>query len=342
LFRLRKKFKDKFIIIESDDWGLERALTFESISWMKKRFGEMHFSRWALDSLETSEDLNLLFDLLESYKSKFEFPPVITANFITHNINYTESDNLNLIPISKGFNRESEDVRNLYKKGIENKYIFPQLHGYCHYNLVELKKYFFTDEGREAFEKKFLLARSTMRGSLSFLHGELSKNNLSDFTIKESVAEFRNLFGFSSQSIIPPTFILDLELLGILKQNNIKLIQSANRLTSSDKKKYYLPLFKKKNGIYWSARNGRLDPHADYNFNYEQCLNSIIQGFENKSPAIIDFHRANFAGKFAPEYRDRTLTELKKLFDSIYNKWPDAKFIHTQQLIDMLWQPEIK
>jgi len=341
-FFLRKKFNEKFIIIESDDWGLERALTVESIDWMKKKFVEDKFSRWSLDSLETSDDINRLFDLMEDYKNKFEYPPVITANFITHNVDHSSKDKLNFIPISRGFNKDSEDIRGLYKKGIENKYIFPQLHGYSHYNIDELENYFSSEEGIEALNNNFFVARSTIKGYLAFLQGEFSEKNSHSGKIKEASEIFNILFGFFPGSLIPPTFIFDIKLAKILKDNKITLIQSSNRLVTTNKKRYSFPYFQRRKGLYWSIRNARLDPHPEYGFYYEQCINSIGKAFENKSPAIIDFHRVNFAGKFAPEYRDRTFKELKLLFDNIHTRWPDAKFIHTQKLNDILWQQEIK
>ena len=110
----------------------------------------------------------------------------------------------------------------------------------------------------------------------------------------------------------------------------------------SDIKRYSIPYFQKRNDIYWSIRNARLDPHQEYNFYHEQCIDSIGKAFENKVPAIIDFHRVNFAGTYAPEYRSRTIRELDLLLEKIYSKWPDVKFIHSQKLNDILWQQETK
>ncbi|MDQ3020514.1 MAG: hypothetical protein M3R36_08090 [Bacteroidota bacterium] len=341
-FFLRKKFTEKYIIIESDDWGLERALSVDSINYLRNKYGENKFSRWTFDSLETSDDLNELFGLLENFKNKFEHPPIITANFITHNIDYSDKENLNFIPISKGFNIESEDVRNIYKQGIRDKHIFPQLHGYSHYNLARLRKYFFTEEGMEASGQKFLGGRSTIRGNFSFLQGEMSEENSESDKIKDAAEEFNNFFGFYSKSVIPPAFIFDLRIMNLLKENNIALIQSSNRLISTMKRRYGFPYFQKRKGFYWSVRNARLDPHPEYKFNHEQCLKSIEKSFENKSPAVIDFHRVNFAGRYNPQYRNRTIKELKLLFDNIYKKWPDTKFIHSQKLYEILWQQETK
>lgn len=337
-YLLRKEFKEKYIIIESDDWGLERALNRESIDWMKKKWGEENFSRWSLDSLESKEDLNLLFEVLDKYKNKFESPPVLTANFITHNFDYSSPDKLKFIPLSQGFNVETEDVRSMYFEGIKKGYIFPQLHGYSHYDIVECENYFNSDEGKESFNAKFFVAKSTMRSFHLFLHGEFSIDNLKVKFLDKASDEFEKFFGFKSVSFIPPSFYFDPELKDLLKDNEIKLVQASNRLNSSRFKKFHFPFFRKSHGFFMSVRNARLDPHKDYDFNHEQCIESIDKAFESKLPAVIDFHRVNFAGKYDKQYRSRTLSELTKLFDKIFIKWPEVKFIHTEKLLTILNQ----
>lgn len=338
-YYLRKKFKDNYIIIESDDWGMERAIYPETIDWIKKKYGHEKFSRWTLDTLETPEDLEMLFGVLESFKDRFEFPPVITANFITHNIDYTNAGNLNYEGLNEKITDENyPGLREHYISGIKNGFLFPQLHGYSHYDFTLMNSYFETAEGKEAFGKYFFTARSTIKGNLSFLHGEMSRGNFKTNRLSEACDEFEKFFGYRSVSVIPPTFIFDEEFEEVLKKNGITLIQSSNRLVSSGKKRYRYNYFGKTRGIVRSVRNARLDPHKDYKFYHEQCIDSIDNAFKSKIPAVIDFHRANISGKFDPEYRDRTVSELKKLFAGIYKRWPDAKFIHTQKLNEILWQ----
>ncbi|MBK9332899.1 MAG: hypothetical protein IPM96_10980 [Ignavibacteria bacterium] len=338
---LRKRFDQKIIVIESDDWGLERALENSSIDFFKKKFGAVKFSRWTLDALETKEDMEMLFDLMESYKNKSLHPPVITANFITHNIKHSSESELKFIPISEGFNRGSEDVREIYKTGIQKKYIFPQLHGYSHYNLTKLNEYFYTDEGIEFYANGFLTGRSTIKGNMKFLQGELSHEN-KDLKIEESCDEFLRMFGFKSDTVIPPTYILDNEASERLKQCGITMLQSSNRLLKSDGSRYTVPYFRRKNGFVWSVRNARLDPHEDYGFNSDQCIADIGKSFNNRLPAIIDFHRVNISGRYAPAYRDKTLSELKKLFDKIYVQWPEVKFLNSSVLNKIIWQQETR
>ncbi|HMS32613.1 MAG TPA: hypothetical protein PKC91_00870 [Ignavibacteria bacterium] len=339
---LRKKFNGKYIIIESDDWGLERSMNSDSVKWMENKYGIDKMSRWSYDTLETPEDLSELYYILKKYSLKFESPPVITSNFITHNIDYSVKDKPEYIPLSNGFNTESKELKKLYREGIESKIIFPQLHGFSHYNLSSLEKYFYTDEGKESFDNGFFTAKSTVRGSFSFLQGELSIHNLESSKIKNAADEFNNYFGFYSGSVIPPTYIFDKKLIDVLKENKISMIQASNRLETSDDKRISVPYFQKRKGLYWSVRNARLDPHKDYNMLHEQCLISIEKAFEYNIPAVIDFHRVNFAGTYAAEYRSKTMKELDLLFEKIYLKWPEAKFLHSQNLNDILWQQETR
>ena len=93
-FIFRRRFKKKYIIIESDDWGLIGPSSRESILFLGKKYGKDNFTRWTTDSIESTSDLELLFDLLDKYKNSFMSKPIITSNFITHNINYENTNAL--------------------------------------------------------------------------------------------------------------------------------------------------------------------------------------------------------------------------------------------------------
>lgn len=334
--------KEKYIIIESDDWGLERALNNESVEWMKKKYTTDKMSRWSYDSLETEEDLNMLYDVLNLYSNKFDSPPVITANFITHNVDYSSKNSLKFRSLSDGFNNSRGDIKEKYSEGIRGGFIFPQLHGYSHYNISESEKYFNSSEGKESFGNNFFYAKTTIKGNLSFLHGEFGSENFKNNYLNIASEEFNKYFGFYSSTLIPPTFIFDNEYIEEVKKNNIKLIQSSNRLVTSEGVRYKFPYLQNRKGLYWSIRNARLDPHVSYGFDHLQCLGSIEKAFKYNLPAVIDFHRVNFAGSYDPIYRADTLKELSLLLENIHKKWPDSRFIHSQNLIEILWQQKTK
>ena len=331
-FHLRKKTRRKIIVIESDDWGLERALDQRALRWMKENFGERSFTRWSTDALETKQDLELLYSVLEEFKLKFERPPIITANFITHNIDYRSPNQLKFRPLTEGFNEESEDVRRFYKIGIEKRYIYPQLHGYSHYNVGELEKYFVTSEGQRAFHNGFLCARSTIKGHTWFLHRELDGSSGEMGKFLKGVNVFKSVFGYHPLSFIAPTYILETSFLDVLRENNVQVVQAGNRLVNWRKERHLYPPLRNRKGLLWSIRNVRLDPHKDYAFDASRAIADINTAFENSLPAVIDFHRVNFAGKYNPEYRNQTVSELRTLFTSIQKRWPEAKFLTSNEL----------
>lgn len=336
-FLFRRRLNKQYIIIESDDWGLERAWSPEGIRWAEAVFGRERFTRWTTDSLETKDDLAVLYEVLFSFRNKFSSAPVITANFITHNVGRDHEGKIWFRPISDGFFSDIGDVRPMYFEGIRSGLICPQYHGYCHFIPAELKKFNCSAGGDDAYNNRFFTVQNTLRGSLSLFHGELTLQNVEACAnTSEGLSEFENFFGFKSYSIIPPTYRVDKFLLDRLPLFGIRYIQAGTKLMQSNDKFYFFPPLREIKKMYWGIRNARLDPHPDYGFNHEQCLALIQRAFQNSLPAVIDFHRVNFAGRYAPAYRDRTLIELRALLEGIHRTWPAVQFISTPQLISLL------
>lgn len=331
----RRRFKEKYIIIESDDWGLHHSKSIEGVEYIRKKYGYEKFTRWTTDSLETIDDISLLYQVLLKYNNHFESPPKLTANFITHNIDYNNLNSLSFQPLSVSL-KEDPILYEKYIYGIENKIFHPQLHGYCHYNTKKLENFFHSSEGKKLFNIGFLGGKSTLRGNLSEFRSEFSIDNPEvEEKIKHSIKEFYTLFNYYPISIIPPHFILDQQYFNILKVSGLKSIQASNRLETSNGKKFRKIYFRKKDGFIWIPRNARLDPHPDYNFNADSCLWDIDKAFEGQIPAIIDFHRVNISGRYNPKYRDKSLKELEKVFQTVLERWPETQFITTEKLINL-------
>ncbi len=305
------------------------------INYLKDRYGADKFTRWTTDSIETEADLNLLFKVLLKFKNKFNKPPIITANFITHNIDYNNYKELSFEPLSVAISKNS----GLYKKyieGINNKILSPQLHGYCHYNTQKLERYYHTKEGNELFKLGFLEGISSLRGHLSEFRSEFSNDSINvNKKIVKAINEFNEVFNTNPVSIIPPDFIFDKRYTKILGLNGIKGIQASNRLVNSNNKRNRKIFFRKSNGLIWIPRNARLDPHPDYRFYSNNCLFHIDRAFKANIPAIIDFHRVNISGTYNPKYRKKSLLELEKMFQAILKKWPEVNFISTEELINL-------
>ena len=76
----------KIVVFESDDWGSIRMPSMEVYSEFRNKglnLTQTDYNR--LDSLESNDDLSMLFDVLRSYRDRNDRHPVFTANIVVGN-----------------------------------------------------------------------------------------------------------------------------------------------------------------------------------------------------------------------------------------------------------------
>ncbi len=323
------------MLIESDDWGLERAKDENALGKIIEKYGSRNCSRWTKDCLETVEDLDQMFELFDLFKNKFDGGPVLTANFITHNLDYSSGGSLQFKPISQGYNVGERELFEKYRQGLDKKLFIPQLHGFSHYDTSLLKQAFHSEDFSEDFETGFPLAKSTIKGNLSLYRGECFDSNFK-INILKATDVFKETFGYYSRTFIPPNYLFDTKISRILAGHHIALLQSTAHFLSANGNSSVGPLFRTKGGLIYSVRNSRLDTHSDYNYLAENCIRGIETAFLNRVPAIIDIHRVNFSGNFSPNTRQKTLDELNKVFVHLYQNHPETVFISSDALIGVV------
>jgi hypothetical protein len=59
----------------------------------------------------------------------------------------------------------------------------------------------------------------------------------------------------------------------------------------------------------------------------------IQAAFLMKRPAVISSHRVNYIGFIDPKNKENGLRQLGSLLKQILKKWPDVRFVTTDQLI---------
>ena len=328
---LGKKINKKIVVLESDDWGIMRAVDQKCLDYFLEKYGVSKATRWTLDTLETTEDLNLMYDLFQSYATNFINSPKLTANFITHNIDYNSSDELKFIPISEEFKNNNSQLLEKYKEGVAKNLFKPQLHGFSHFNTAQISNDFLSEEFQDNLKHQFPLAKTTFRGSMTLYRGEVFDSNFKENFIK-AVQVFYETFGFYATTYIPPNYLYDFKWNKLLNTNHIELLQAASNLKNLKEEFTFNPFFYKNKNIINSTRNCRLDVHSDYNFLADQCIVSIEKNFMQKKPSIMDVHRVNFSGKFAPANRDKTLNELDKVFNYLKKNHPETVFMSSDEL----------
>ena len=173
------------LVLESDDWGLERTPCAELLS----RYGEA--TDWALESTESAEDLEELFAVLLKHRDQFGRPACMTANFVVSNPDYSAIERSGFseyhnVPIDVSC---PPDVMAKYREGIEEKCFYPQYHGLRHFHPLALLRDLRSDfpGARELFYHGSATGLGMIRGMLWRYHSEYQECGASQFDSLDAI-----------------------------------------------------------------------------------------------------------------------------------------------------------
>ena len=157
--------------------------------------------------------------------------------------------------------------------------------------------------------------------------------------IQDAATIFKETFGYASKSFIAPCYNWDSDLEEVLAKQEVKWIQGIRRqMQPTGAFGHYIPLthkFGDKNnwGQKYNVRNCILEPTMNPNRDWvNSCLSQISSAFYWNKPAVICSHRINYIGFIDEKNRDRGLRDLNNLLKKIVQKWPEVKFISTDEL----------
>ena len=345
----------KQILLLSDDWGSVRIKSTQDQEALVKK-GLIINNRFdQYDSLETNEDLELLFEVLTKYKDHNGNHPCITAVTNVANPDFKkikESDfqEYHYETIASTYLRypDSDRVLNLTHEGIYNKIFIPQSHGREHVQvnwwMSELKN--INSFAREFFDHEFFflynsLLKNNYRGrDIVAAFDVLTQDDLDSQIIiaKDSLIIFDNLFGFKSKIFTPPALFYNPQIEEIIKREGIDWIDVGRlfkvpQTDGTEKWQFNYLGRKKKSGLKVLVRNAMFESNISQSESaVDRCLYDIEQAFKLRQPAIISNHRACFTGRIDDNNRRKGLFELDLLFSRIVKKWPDVEFISINEL----------
>lgn len=343
------RLNEKLLIIESDDWGAIRTPSAEAAAAFKKKGLDIGNNIYRVDALASEEDLNSLFDLLSQFKDISGNPAIFTANAIMANpdfdkIKATDFREYHYEVFTETFKRYSRHANNLeiWKKGITEKVFYPQFHGREHLNIKRWLKVL--QAGNEAARFCFDW-RTTYSGKEDYSFMEAfdwdQPKDVSDqiTIIMDGLRIFKETFGFVSDTFIAPCYNWDPKLEKHLAEFGINWLQGVKTqyVPTGEFGKYWPVRHnfgeKNKDGIIYNIRNctfePAMNPHRDW---VNTCMAQISAAFLSGKPAVITSHRINYVGYIEPKNRDRGLKHLHALLSKVIRKWPDIKFISTNQL----------
>jgi hypothetical protein len=351
------KTNRKIVVFSVDDYGNVRLNSAQARKNMDEA-GMKIYSRFdALDTLETTQDLEQLFEVLSSVKDKNGKHAVFTPFALPCNIDFEK--------IEAGDFKESyfETLPNTYKKlatqqpeaytgtwdlwkkGISKGFLKPQFHGREHLNLRV-----FNDKLKKrdlqlltALKSKSYTSISddeypTMSAFAALDFWNVKENEDLKPILKQGLELFEEVYGYRSIYFTPPVFNIHHSLFQTLKDNGIQfldlaLLHNEHQGFNVYKKSFNYIGKKTKEGLTIMVRNVVFEPTEDRGIDWvDFAMKQIETSFRWNKPAIISSHRVNFCGHIDPKNREKGLGALKSLLQEIVKKWPDVEFMAADEL----------
>jgi len=345
----------KQILLLSDDWGSVRIKSTQDQEALVKK-GLIINNRFdQYDSLETNEDLELLFEVLTKYKDHNGNHPCITAVTNVANPDFKkikESDfqEYHYETIASTYLRypDSDRVLNLTHEGIQNKIFIPQSHGREH---VQVNWWMEELQNKDSFASKFFENEFFFMNQKYLCSPKRNRDlaaafdliNLGDLNSHKNIVVsaldiFYDLYKYKSKIFTPPALFYNPQIEEIIKREGIDWIDVGRlfkvpQTDGTEKWQFNYLGRKKKSGLKVLVRNAMFESNISQSESaVDRCLYDIEQAFKLRQPAIISNHRACFTGRIDDNNRRKGLFELDLLFSRIVKKWPDVEFISINEL----------
>lgn len=352
--------KRKIVVIESDDWGSIRMpskVAYQKCLDAGYRVDKNLYEKY--DSLASNEDLELLFELLTSFKDKKDKHPVITANALVANPDFEKIRNSKFSeyffePISETFKRYSKHDRSLalWKEGQEKDIFFMQSHGREHLNVSKFMDALRRGDPDAHFGFDLQIPGGIKKNGYgtcnhfieALIYDSESDKNEKLSIILEGLKLFEETFGYRSESFIPPNYIWNPDFDQAVNQSGVRFYQ-GNRKMKEPMPDGSVSLHprrlgeKNRFGQTYLVRNALFEPSLT-KLNkcdpVKHCLWQTATAFRMKKPAVICSHRINYVGYLDPENRDQTLKMLDELLTEILQRWPDVEFMTSAELGNLI------
>lgn len=310
------------------------------------KFGKCNYEK--VDTIASSDDLEKLFEICDSFRDINGNPVIITANTVVANPDFGKIKDSGYmeyfyepIPVTMERYYPNKSPFLLWKEGMEKRIFHPQFHGREHINIpMWLNSLRENHPGaRKSFDN----------GVFSFIVDEKFDKRVKNTSaynyfnedeflfIKQSIVDgadlFEKLFGYRSKSFIAPAYTWDTRIEEVLKDAEILYIQGL--ISHFEHGKRYFNFLGKKNrfGQIYLNRNSNFEYSQNPLFDWEtDCLKRIEIAFRWNKPVTISTHRLNFVGALNVKNRDVNLGRFKNLIKQIQKKWPNVEFMTSDEL----------
>lgn len=353
-----KRINRKILVLESDDWGSIRMPSKQACDTLHNEGIPVYDNFFsANDGLESNQDLEALFETLNSVKDSRGNPAVMTPLTIMANPDFEAIEKNSFtkyvyepFTVTAEKYKGSNKLLSLWKQGRAEKLFVPEFHGREHLNVKRWMKGLQDDlsETRRLFKLKMYGVHSSMvseKRKEYFPAFDIDKlddiENLKE-VLKDGIELFKKMLDYNPHYIVPPNGPFNNELQPFVKSMGLKYINSAKIQQEPlgdgkfRKKINYLGK-KSKSGLFYITRNVIFEPSKP---TFDSWVNSALKdvniAFKWHKPAIISSHRVNYVSRISEKNRENGLKDLKLFLQQVLKKWPDVEFMSSSKFGDII------
>ncbi|MCI5056679.1 hypothetical protein [Phaeodactylibacter sp.] len=354
--------RKKLILFVVDDYGTVRLHSKAAREQLDQAGLPMDSRFDTYDTLETREDLQALYEVLNSVKDQNGKGAVFTPYALSCNINF---ERLSQDGYLSGYHYEHlpttykklsalqpsayEGTWELWREGIAKGLIAPQFHGREHLNLKVFEEKLQRrdhDIMTALKNRSYTSIQQTDYPSIgwtsAFSFAQAEELKRFPEVIKSGLDAFATVFGYRATAFTPPAQQFHPSLHAVLWENGVQAIDRPltykQHLGDGQYKRVVSQTHcNKKTEKVTLVRNVVFEPTEERGVDWVAfTLKQIEAAFRWHKPAIISSHRVNFCGHIDPDNRKKGLSALHGLLQKIVSRWPDVEFISVAELVKLM------
>lgn len=339
------RFRKPLVIFHSDDWGLLGIRGHKSFQHLVEAGVALGKNPYDYYSLETTEDLEAFYKVLSAHRDSIGNPPIFVFNFLLANIDFSKVikskfQKLCLKPLYKGIPEPwaCKGLMEVYKKGIQDGYIYPALHGLTHFCYPAVEKVLTEDSPRGGILRLLIQEGSMLRNiQLPWIgfefkdEGSIIEGGWLSFLeqlkiISREVKLFRRTFNVPPVSVCAAGYRANPSSFRAWAQAKIKIVQMGPSISA--------PPYLGQYGLLYLHRNVSFEPAFDPSiYTAEKVFQKALRSIKDGYPIVVCMHSINFQSTLC-NYQDITLKQIDYFLSLLEKEFDDLLYIHDENL----WQ----
>ena len=351
----------KLVAFAVDDYANVRVDSREALERLNGAGLDLSSPFDHLDTVETRQDLEALFEVLDSVRDSQSRPAIFTAYAMSANPDFgrilENGEKYHYETVSDTFSRLSSEqaaaydgVWALWQEGMAKGLIRPQFHGREHLN-IDLFEHKLRQKSPDMMAN---LANKSLAGitadpavpGVGFTHAfglnDRSQLDRHREILRDGLELFEKVWGFRSITFTPPAQKLHPSLFAVAEEGGVVSIDKPLRCVramgdGTERREINRSGCQRGQDHVTVVRNVVFEPNKDMGFDpIERAMQQISAAFRWRKPAIVSSHRVNYCGHIDESNRQRGLNALGTLLQKITQRWPEVEFESVDQIVEQM------